>query len=756
MNDARDVRVNEGPRRGRGGGLGRLGWDTREPPESAKCRELARPQQLRTATRAADHGVLLAPRVCAGPGQGRLRIGLAAPDRPAACPPRSAESARSLRGGESGWTPTGRTRAARPGERRAEHARRHPFRARRPARTNPRGRSRRAAHRRLAPSGPARDGGPRGPNLASGVAERAAGLAPADMQSEGGEGGLTFRGFRRRGRAPAERRRKLSARPARAREESAGRRAGERRAAGALAGRGGGRRGGGPRAAEAGRRPPCFPGRLGGSAPLLLATVALRTCNCFLVQTSFVPDEYWQSLEVAHRMIANYGYLTWEWTERLRGYTYPLIFASIYKILHLLGKDSVQLLIWTPRLAQALLSAVADVRLYSLMKQLGNQEVARWVFFCQLCSWFTWYCCTRTLTNTMETDLTVIALCYYPWGGSESTSSRKYSFLVALACVIRPTAAIPWAPLLCRHLWQEQRKLDLVLRCFLPVGFVTLSLSLIIDRIFFGQWTLVQVNFLKFNVLQNLGTFYGSHPWHWYFSQGLPVVLGTHLPFFIHGCFRAPKSHHILLVTVLWTLSVYSTLGHKEFRFIYPVLPFCMVFCGYSLASLAAWRTLALSFLLVSNALLALYTGLVHQRGSLDVMSHIQSVCYRSPHLPPASILVLMPCHSTPYYSHVHCPLPMRFLQCPPDLSGKSQYLDEADTFYLNPISWLHEEFHGNVSLPTHLVLFSVLEEEVRAFLSSRHYERTAVFFHTHWPEGRTGSHVCVYERKNNGMSSTR
>lgn len=43
--------------------------------------------------------------------------------------------------------------------------------------------------------------------------------------------------------------------------------------------------------------------------------------------------------------IANYGYLTWEWTERLRGYTYPLLFASIYKILHLLGEDKVQLLV---------------------------------------------------------------------------------------------------------------------------------------------------------------------------------------------------------------------------------------------------------------------------------------------------------------------------------------------------------------------------------------------------------------------------
>ncbi|XP_012904734.2 GPI mannosyltransferase 3 isoform X3 [Mustela putorius furo] len=448
---------------------------------------------------------------------------------------------------------------------------------------------------------------------------------------------------------------------------------------------------------------------LGENIYLVLFTIALRICNCFLVQTSFVPDEYWQSLEVAHRMVFNYGYLTWEWTERLRGYTYPLIFASIYKVLHLLRKDNVQLLIWIPRLAQALLSAIADIRLYSLMKQLENQQMAKWVFFCQLCSWFTWYCCTRTLTNTMETVLTIIALFYYPLEGSKSMNR-----------------------------------------------FVTLSLSLIVDRIFFGQWTLVQYNFLKFNVLQNLGTFYGSHPWHWYFSQGFPAVLGTHLPFFIHGCFLAPKRYRILLVTVLWTLLVYSMLSHKEFRFIYPVLPFCMVFCGYSLNHLKTWKKPALSFLFLSNMLLALYTGLVHQRGTLDVMTHVQELCYNKPNKSSASVFIMMPCHSTPYYSHVHYPLPMRFLQCPPDLTGKSQYLDEADIFYLNPLNWLDKEFHNDSTLPTHLIIFSILEEEISTFLISSNYERTAVFFHTHLPEGRTGSHIYVYERKLKGTFNKR
>ncbi|XP_075753401.1 GPI alpha-1,2-mannosyltransferase 3 [Pelodiscus sinensis] len=488
------------------------------------------------------------------------------------------------------------------------------------------------------------------------------------------------------------------------------------------------------------------PDLIGENIYLVLFTITLRVLNCFLVQTSFVPDEYWQSLEVAHHMVFNYGFLTWEWAEGLRGYSYPLFFATIYRVLQLLAKDDVQLLIWIPRLVQALLSALADVKLYSFVRHLENAETAKWVYLCQLCSWFTWYCCTRTLTNTMETVLTIFALFYYPLEGSKTRRSCKYLTWVALAFIIRPTAIIPWIPLVLWHFWQEQKKVDLVLYGYIPVGLVTLVLSLIIDRVFFGEWIMVQLNFLKFNVLQNLGTFYGSHPWHWYLTQGLPVILSTHLPFLIHGCIQAPKRYRIFLVVVVWTVLVYSTLSHKEFRFIYPVLPFCMVFCGYSLKQLKTWKKSAITFLLVSNLLPALYTGLIHQRGTLDVMIHMQQLCNYS-NQSQTSVFIMMPCHSTPFYSHVHCSLPMRFLQCPPDLTGNVSYLDEADIFYSNPLKWLNEEFY-NGTLPSHLVVFSVLEQEISSFLVLNGYEKTATIFHTHMPQGRIGSHIYVYKRR--------
>ncbi|XP_059212503.1 GPI mannosyltransferase 3 [Centropristis striata] len=478
---------------------------------------------------------------------------------------------------------------------------------------------------------------------------------------------------------------------------------------------------------------------------LVVFSVVFRLMNCFLVQSSFVPDEYWQSLEVSHRMVFNYGYLTWEWKAGIRGFIYPLFFAVIYKILHVINYDLVHLLIWLPRILQALFAAFADVKFFFLLRTLESPDVAKWTFFCHMVSWFSWFCCTRTLTNSAETTLTCLALVYFPLPGSTKHSSSVYLSLVAVAVLVRPTALIVWFPLVLLHFYQEENKLRLVTHSLLPIGAVALVISTVIDCIFYEKWTLVQFNFVKFNVFHGVADFYGAHPWHWYLSQGLAVLLGPHLPLFVHGCCLAARKYKTLLAAIVWTVAVYSCLPHKEFRFLYPLLPFCMIFCGMSLAHLGAWRRPAALLLLVTNLSAALYTGLVHQRGTLDAMSHVRALCDVTS-TPPPDVLFLMPCHSTPYYSHVHCPMKMRFLECPPDL-GEEGYVDEADQFYVDPLHWLRTSFPYKSSLPTHLVLFDVLEEEISVFLQGNKFVRTAEIFHTHFPEGRVGGSIFIYER---------
>ncbi|KAA0715260.1 GPI mannosyltransferase 3 [Triplophysa tibetana] len=496
---------------------------------------------------------------------------------------------------------------------------------------------------------------------------------------------------------------------------------------------------------------------------VIVFTILFRLVNCVLVQTSFVPDEYWQSLEISHRMhihcinvlrlcwtsltILTYGYETWEWREGIRGYSYPLLFAMMYKILQLIGYDTVQLLVFVPRVFQALLCAYADLKLYRLVLQWETPDVAKWTFFCQLCSWFTWYCCTRTLSNTMETVLTTLALCFYPLPGSKMHNSWKYLCLVSLAVVVRPTALIVWIPLLFCHLCGEQNKLRLITQQCFPIAALTLAISTLIDSVFYGKWIFVQWNFLKLNVLESVGEFYGTHPWHWYFSQGFLVVVGPHLPLFLHGCSLSSKKHRILLITIIWTTVIYSFLAHKEFRFIYPVLPFCVVFCGMSLAKLQTWRKPAAVLLLVSNLIPALYTGLIHQRGTLDVMSELQPLCDLSGGQRSPDVLFLMPCHSTPLYSHLHCPLKLRFLECPPDLTGNKEYVDEAEMFFSDPLSWMRRSFSSQEMLPTHVVMFDCLEKDIASFLLENRFAKQAEIFHTHFPEGRVGENIVIYVR---------
>lgn len=43
-------------------------------------------------------------------------------------------------------------------------------------------------------------------------------------------------------------------------------------------------------------------------ARTVVFSVVFRVINCFLVQSSFVPDEYWQSLEVSHHMVFKYPF----------------------------------------------------------------------------------------------------------------------------------------------------------------------------------------------------------------------------------------------------------------------------------------------------------------------------------------------------------------------------------------------------------------------------------------------------------------
>lgn len=145
------------------------------------------------------------------------------------------------------------------------------------------------------------------------------------------------------------------------------------------------------------------------------------------------------------------------------------------------------------------------------------------------------------------------------------------------------------------------------------------------------------------------------------------------------------------MLTYTKHLSFDSFLGHKEFRFLLPILPLSMHYCGVYFQSLCkqtkvkkakksspaddspsnscgdtghvldtnaaelhqanlSKAKILVLILLVTNVPAAMYFGLIHQRGNITVMRYLYEASLEKQSI---DIVFLMPCHSTPYYRYV-------------------------------------------------------------------------------------------------------
>jgi phosphatidylinositol glycan class B len=210
---------------------------------------------------------------------------------------------------------------------------------------------------------------------------------------------------------------------------------------------------------------------------------------------------------------------------------------------------------------------------------------------------------------------------------------------------------------------------------------VAFSLLFAIDSAYNGAPTLTPLTFLRVNA-SSVSLFYGSAPWHYYLIQALPLLAGPALPFVLHGAYLAvtqgPRQLKLLLYIVVWTGAVFSCAGHKEWRFLHPLVPVMHILAARSLISLydrsnprSRTTSTGLSIKRTHVVLLALlsvipsfYVMRWHSSAQIGVLSHLRGL----PDTELRSIGFLMPCHSTPAQSHLHRRIPVWRLSCEPPL----------------------------------------------------------------------------------------
>ncbi|CAH2251708.1 GPI mannosyltransferase 3 [Pararge aegeria] len=480
---------------------------------------------------------------------------------------------------------------------------------------------------------------------------------------------------------------------------------------------------------------------------VIAVILAVRILSVFLVQTWYVPDEYWQTLEVAHKQAFGYGAMTWEWQAGIRSYLYPSVVAALYTILKFTGLDYPVAVVILPRILQAVLSTAAD---YSFYKWSGGRK---WALFLILTSWFWFYTSGRTLLQTLETVLVTIALSKFSFkDGAKGFHEKEDSGWIWLACLtvfIRPTSFPLWVVLGIYNLGTtNQDRLKLVLQTYIPIVLVSGIVLIGIDSYFYGRPIITPWEFYNFNVIQDVSSFYGQHSWHWYVTQGLPAMLGVNVVPVLWAIFtilRRPKENLVgmlLLIAVAYHVVVHSFVPHKEFRFMLPLLPILLYMAQNVLVPWSRkakkWQLyLTALVLLLGNIVPGMYFGLIHQSGTVKVMPLLREAIPNN----RSSIFFMMPCHSTPLYSHLHVNVTTRYLNCDPPAQGE---MYESEAFYNNPQRWWRLEYSTRQT-PTLVVLFDVLKGRVEELLKD--YRLIHTLPHTQFPEGEVGENVLVYQK---------
>uniref|UniRef100_A0A7S4MRE3 Mannosyltransferase n=1 Tax=Vannella robusta TaxID=1487602 RepID=A0A7S4MRE3_9EUKA len=539
----------------------------------------------------------------------------------------------------------------------------------------------------------------------------------------------------------------------------------------------------------------------------VIALLFFRLVGARMVVSFFDPDEYWQSMEVAHQISFDYGHLTWEWEQSIRSYLHPLLFAAIYTSLDKLGLDTPWMVQWTPRMAQAVILVAQDIGVYLLALRMFpkryRSNVASWSLTFELVLWFNTYCGVRTYSNCLETCLILWGLLFWPFPDETAVSigSKKISlhpvlprstskhmiislFFAGFSVAVRPTAAIFWINLalsflMGRSTYSRTRFLTVT------AGMAIFWISILVgtDRVMYGSWVFVPLNFINFNVLRGVGSYYGNHPMHWYFSNALPVILFTLLPLFLYGCFRIirqqiswrsnrPHQSHgchgwSLLFAILNFILLFSLLGHKEFRFLYPIVPLMMVVSGYGAhcfysrkrgGGQTKWKKLLLVLLMLANVPMLIYFSVGHQVGTTSVLEHIQQ------DNTVESVYFLVPCHQTPFYSFIHRNISLAFPDCSPPVGDDpsivgyqtetSNLLSNAEEFVAMLFdsdsqtprpSWLAKNSLFPQPLPSHFVTYEKLAQQISEFFTQHNYKECERFYHTMTPLDDIQSDVVLY-----------
>ncbi|KAH6660524.1 Alg9-like mannosyltransferase [Truncatella angustata] len=257
----------------------------------------------------------------------------------------------------------------------------------------------------------------------------------------------------------------------------------------------------------------------------------------------------------------------------------PVLLAGVSQpIVALVGFEHAQFIV---RAVLGLFNAFALlVFKWKVERELGR-PTARWFAILQASQFHVMFYASRTLPNMFAFGLTTLA---YAQLVGEPKRLRVGRQKLAIALLVSATAIFrsELAILLCTttaYLFLESGLPALhILESGLFSFVFSLLASIPIDTYFWQKACWPELFGFYFNVVLAESSAWGVSPWHYYFTNALPKIIGNPLalaalvPHSLYAPATKGPARTLILPTILY-VAIYSIQPHKEARFIFYVVP---------------------------------------------------------------------------------------------------------------------------------------------------------------------------------------
>ncbi|WP_404368770.1 hypothetical protein ACIHQR_04990 [Corallococcus coralloides] len=318
---------------------------------------------------------------------------------------------------------------------------------------------------------------------------------------------------------------------------------------------------------------------LGG---VLVLGAALRLYRALHDDGIYWPDEVYQSLEPAHRLVYGYGLVAWEFVQGARNWALPGLVAAVLGLGRMVGLTDPAGYLSLVKGFFALVGAATAWATWRLARACGASTLAAsgGAALFALAS-VPLYFAPRAMSENASVLPVALGLALALPRAASRRALVTGASLLGLAVLLRLQNGVFCAGLvavlLCRRQWRQAGVALAVLSGW------ALAFGLL-DRLTWGRWFHSAIVYLDFNVVQGKAAQWGTEPFEYY-----PRVLRTAMP--VLTVFTAALA--VLAVPRAWGLSLlaaaffllHANQPHKELRFLVPVLPLFAALAGVGLDS---------------------------------------------------------------------------------------------------------------------------------------------------------------------------